>query len=96
MKANCKRLKVVLVLEVKKLSPFFLMSKLGKFLLFVNFWDLDNFPVFDNFPHFSINLSQLSTPPTLLAASTLSMTNIYDDIIVYSIDVIDAAILLKP
>ena len=56
MKANCKWLKAILMLEVKKLGPFFLMSKLGKFSLFDNFfpdladfWDLDNFLVFDNF-----------------------------------------------
>ena len=89
--------------EVKKLGPFFLMSKLGKFSLFDNFFpdlanfrDLHNFPVFDYFPYFSINLLLLSILPVSLAVSTLLVTIIYDNIIVFSIDVSSTAILLKP
>ena len=56
MKANHKLLKTILASRVKKLGPFLLATKWGKFLLFDNFfldladfWDLDNLLVFDNF-----------------------------------------------
>ena len=44
VKVNYNWLKAVLALEVKKLSLFFLVLKLGKFPLFANsFFDLANF-----------------------------------------------------
>ena len=54
VKASYKQLKVILILEVKKLGPAFIMSKLGEFLLFNKFllfdfpdlnkfWDLADF-----------------------------------------------------
>ena len=56
MKVNYKQLKVVLVLKIKKFGPFFLMSKLDKFLFFdsffpnlANFWNLDDFLLFKFF-----------------------------------------------
>ena len=85
------------------------MSKLDKFPLFDdffldladfqdldNFWDLDNFLVFNNFLFFSIDLLPPSIPSILLAASTSLVTNYYNDIIVFSIDISGTAILLKP
>ena len=102
MKANYKQLKAVLLLRIKKFGLFSLASKLDKFLLFdnffsdlANFWDLDNFLIFDNFPHFSINSSPPSILPISLAASILLASSIYDDTIVFSIDVSSVAILLK-
>ena len=96
IKVNCKQLKAVLALKVKKLSLLILVLKLDKFPLFDNFYsdladfrDLNNFPVFDNFLHFSINSSPPLTPPVLLA------TSIYDHIVVFSIDVSGTAIILK-
>ena len=103
VKANRKWLKAVLASEVRKLGPFFLALKLGKFSFFDNFfldladfwdldnfWDLDDFPIFDNFPHFSIDSASSFTTATSL------VTSICDDTVVFSIDVSDAAILLKP
>ena len=91
------------MLEVRKFSLFFLVSKLGKFLLFDNFflnladfWDLNNFLVFDNFPHFSINLLPSSTPQISSAASTSLATNTCNDTVVFNINVNSVAILLKP
>ena len=83
---------------------FFDLAKfqdLDVFLLFDfldldNFWDLDDFPVFDNFSHFSINLSLLSMSPTSSVVSTSLATSTCNDTVVFSIDVSDAAILLKP
>ena len=44
IKANYKWLKAVLVLKIRKLGPFFLESKLGKFSLFDTFFlDLADF-----------------------------------------------------
>ena len=54
MKDNYKQLKTVLILGIKKLGLFFLALNLGKFPLFnnffpdlVNFWDLNNFSLFE-------------------------------------------------
>ena len=103
VKVNYKRLKAILALRIKKLDLFFLASKLGKLPLFDNFfldladfWDLDIFLVFNNFLYFSIDSLSLSTPSTSLAASTLSVINTYNDIVVFSIDINGVAILLKP
>ena len=102
MKANHKRLKAILASKVKKLSPFFLVLKLGKFSFFddfffdlADFWNLDNFQIFDNFLYFSINLSSFLTLSTSLIISTLSAINTYDNIVVFNIDINGAAILLK-
>ena len=114
MKANRKWLKAVLVSGVKKLGLFFLASKLSKFPFFdnsfsnlANFWDLDNFLVFDdfwdlnnfliynNFPYFSIDLLPPSMLPTSLAANISLATSTCDDRVVFSIDVSNMAILLK-
>ena len=114
MKAKRKWSKVTLASGVRKLSPFFLMSKLDKFplfdnffldlayfwdldnfLIFDNFWDLDNFLVFDNFPLFLIDSSPPSTPPTSLAANTLSAISTYNNTVIFSINISDAAILMK-
>ena len=96
------------MLEVKKLGSFSLASKSGKFPLFdnfflnlANFWDLnnfqnfDNFPIFDNFSYFSIDSSPPSTLSTSLAANTSLTISICYDIIVFIINISDAAILLK-
>ena len=56
---------------------------------------LDDFPVFDDFLYFSIDLLPPSTPPTSLATSTSSAASTCDDTVVFSIDVSSAAILLK-
>ena len=94
---------------VRKLDLLFLISKLGEFALFDdffpdladfqdldNFWSFDIFPVFNNFPYFYINSSPLSITPTSLAASTSLAKSTYDDILIFRIDVSDVAILLKP
>lgn len=57
MKTNHKRLKAVLVSEIKKLSPVFLVWNLGEFSLFNGFLNSMNFLFFDlrnldNFLHF--------------------------------------------
>ena len=53
VKTNCKQLKAVLALKIRKLSLFFLASKLGEFLLFDNFFpNLANFQDLDNFSPF--------------------------------------------
>ena len=102
MKVNHKWLKVVLALEVKKLSLFYLVLKFGKFHLFdnffldlANFWDLDNFLVFNNFLHFSINSSLFSMLLTSLVASILLVISTCNETVVFSIDVSGAVILLK-
>ena len=66
------------------------------FLDLDNFRDLDNFPVFDNFPYFSIDSLSSLMLSTSSAASILLATSIYDDIVVFNIDVSGAAILPKP
>ena len=106
IKANCKQLKATLVLGVKKLRPAFLASKFGEFPFFNGFLDLanflpfaflnlDNFRPFNNFPHFSINLSPLLMPPISLGVSILSATSTYNNTVIFSIDISCAAILLK-
>ena len=94
-----QNLKSVLASEVKKLCSSVVPIRRG-FLDLDNvspfkFLDLNNFLIFNNFPHFSINLSPPSMPPTSFAASTSSATSTYDNTVVFSIDVSDAAILLK-
>ena len=107
MKTNYKQLKATLALGVRKLGLASVMSKLGEFplldgfldladFLLFEFPDLNNFPVFDNFPHFSINSSPPSTPPTSSTANISSATSTYDNRVVFTIDVSGAAILLKP
>ena len=105
MKASCKRLKVFLMLRVKKLGPFFLVSKLDKFLLFdnffpdlVNFWDLDRFWPF-NFLDFLVSFIllpslTLNITTLLLLFSTLGL-NILGDPAIFNIEISGATILLK-
>ena len=77
-------------------------SLLFEFLDLDNFRDLANFPVFGS-TRFNL-LFDSSPPPTSpnsLAASTLAssislVTITYNDMVGFSIDVSDAAILLKP
>ena len=101
IKANYKQLKAILALEVKKLGPSFLTANLGKFSLFdgfldlANFWPFDNFLVFNSI-NFSINLLLISIIPTLLVANTLLAANIYNDTVIFNINISDVAILLKP
>ena len=102
MKANYKQLKVVLALRIRKLGLFFLADfwDLNNFSPFKfpnldNFYLFDNLPIFDNFPYFLINLSPPSISPTLLVASISLVTNIYNDTIVFSIDINNITILLK-
>ena len=83
-----QNLKSVLALKVRKLYSFIALVGRG-------FLDLNNFLIFDNFSYFSINLLQLLIPPTTLTVSTLLAISTYNDTIVFSIDVSDAAILLK-
>ena len=82
------------MLGIEKLNSFVALF-LGKFLLFDRFQDLANFQEIDNFlvfgsANFLINLSPLST------LSNLLITNILDDIVIFSIDVSSTTILLKP
>ena len=102
VKANHKWLKVALALRVKKLDLFSLVLKLGDFPVFdnffpdlANFWDLNNFLIF-NFIDFSIDLQPSSIIPTSLVANILSDTSIYDNMVVFNIDISDVSILLKP
>ena len=102
VKANRKWLKVALALEVRKLGPLSLVSKLGEFLIFdsfldlTDFWLFDVFPIFNNFSYFPID----SLPPLITSISLVANTSLaastYDDIVVFSIDVSGVAILLKP
>lgn len=48
LKVNYKKLKAILVLEVKKLGPAFLIPKLGNFSLFNSFLDIANISLFEN------------------------------------------------
>ena len=108
MKASRKRLKASLALEVKKLGPTSLTSKLGKFSLFDGFLDLteflpfkfpnlDNFRPYDNFPDFliSFSLSSAPNPMTLPLPFLTSGPDTSSDLVVFSIEVSGAAILLK-
>ena len=120
IKTNHKRLKAVLVLEIRKLGSFFLALKLGEFLLFDdffldlanfqdfnnfspfkfldlnNFWFFDNFSVFNNFLYFLIILSPLFKSLILLAANILLVSSTYNNIVIFSLDVNNTTILLKP
>ena len=107
VKASYKWLKTVLALEVRNFDLAFIVLKLVKFPLFNNFFldlanfqdlkffllfnfsDLDNFLVFNNILDFSINSSLPSMLPILFVINT------YNNIIIYSIDINNAAILLK-
>ena len=78
VKANCKRLKATLALEVGKLGPLFLALKLDEFPLFDNFfldlagfWDLNNFLPFKFF-----NLANFFNFFDFLACSILSPPNL--------------------
>ena len=110
---NYKKLKVVLILEMKKLNLVFLILNLDKFPFFdnffpnlANFWDLNNFLLFeffnlDNFSNFGfinflINLSLFLTLSFLLVANILLIINIYNNIIIFSININHATILLNP
>ena len=112
VKVNHKQLKASLALEVRKLKPVFLALNLNEFPLFdsflelVNFWNSDNFLVFNNFTvfnftNFSINLLLSSillislAANILLVPSNLLATKIYDNTNIFSIDASDMAILLK-
>ena len=87
-----------------KLGEFPLFDGFFDFSLFDlgNFWDLANFWFFDlpifGFTYF--NLSPFQMPPISLAASTLVPSTLLaaktcDDMVVFSIEVSDTAILLK-
>ena len=69
--ANYKQLKIVLAPKVKKVDPVFLISKLGKFLLFDSFLDLANFSLFN----FS-DLSNFFDFSNFLAYSILLLLNL--------------------
>ena len=58
--------------------------------------DLNNFRPFDNSLYFLINLLLPSFLSISLVASNLLATNTYNNIVVFSINVSDMAILLKP
>ena len=110
VKVNYKRLKAALALGVRKLGPAFLVSKLGELSLFdgfldlanyltFEFSDLDNFRPFDNFPNFLTSSSpsplipDLTTSPLAFPTSGSDMSS---DLVVFSIEMSEAAILLKP
>ena len=102
MKANRKQLKAFLMLEVRKFGPYSLVLNLGEFLLFDGFLDLNNFWLIDLpvFGFIYFDLSPSLTLSTLLMASTLVLstllvTSTYNDIVVFNINVSDAAILLN-
>ena len=70
--ANHKRLKVALALEVRKLDPLLLTSKLGEFPIFdkffsdlADFWDWDNFFDFLDFLAYFTPLSPNTSTLTL-------------------------------
>ena len=109
MKANRKRLKADLALGVRKLGPVSIALRLGKFPLFdeffpglddfrdlANFWDLDVFWPFD-FPDF---LAIFTLPPSILSppspSPSLSEVDLSGGVAVFSIELSEAAILLKP
>ena len=81
LKANRKRLKADLVSGVEKLSPVFLVSKLGKFPLFGSFFDFSplDFPNLDDFQNladfwpfdFSYFLAYSTPSPSNLSTSLL-------------------------
>ena len=87
MKVNYKQLKAALALEIRKLGPTSLVSKLGEFPLFDSFLDLanflpfefpnlDNFRLFDNFPIFNnfLSFSIDLLPPSILPTSLAANT----------------------
>ena len=102
MKPNHKQLKAALALEVKKLGPLSLASKLDKFPIFdkffpdlASFWDLDNFWPFD-FPDFlAISTSLTPSPPSMSPISSLSKVDLSYGAAVFSIKMSRAIILLK-
>ena len=61
-----------------------------------NFWPFDIFPIFNNFSYFSINLLPPLIPPNLLVANTLLATSTYNNTVMFSIDINNVVILLKP
>ena len=109
MKASRKRLKAALASGVRKFGPAFLASKLGEFPLFngfldlanflpFEFLDLDNFWPFDDFPDFLASsppppAPNPTTPPSPFPTPGPEMSG---DPVVFSIEVSEAAILLKP
>ena len=106
MNASRKQLKVTLALRVRKLGPFFLVTKLGEFIIFdnfflglVNFWDLDKFWPF-NFPDFlaiSIQLLSLTLNLTISPLPFFTLDPyILDDLVFFSIKINEVVILLKP
>ena len=109
VKTSHKRLNAFLAPGVKKLSPLFLALKLGEFSLFnnifldlANFWDLDNFSLFDFlvFSFICLDLLLSSMAPISLTASTLVHNNLLDastwnNMVIFNIDVSSMAILLK-
>ena len=110
VKVNRKRLKAALVSRVGKLKPASLILKLGEFPLFdgfldladflpFEFLDLDNFRPFDNFPDFLASSSPLLPTPNPKISPLLFSTSGLDtpgDLVVFSIEVSETAILLKP
>ena len=90
-----------LVANLDKFSLFDYFLDLNDFSLFDfsnldNFKSFDNFLFFNNFSNFSINLSPLLMPSFSPTASNSLATSIYDEIVIFNIDVSGAAILLKP
>ena len=110
MNASRKRLKASLVPGVRKFGPISLGSKLGEFQLFsdffsdlADFWDLDNFWLFD-LSVFDFICSDLSPPSMSLTSFMVSnmvssfslVASTYDDIVVFNINMSGAANLLNP
>ena len=110
MNASRKQLKIFLVSEFKKLRLVFLASKLDEFSHFdnfflnlANFWDLDNFWVFDfwafNFSDFlaySILLLLIPISLSLSPTFSLSKADLLDSTVVFSNKVSRTTFLLKP
>ena len=64
-------------------------------ILLFEFPNLNNFLVFNNFSYFSINLLLSLISPILLVDNISLAISIYNDIVVFSIDISYMAILLK-
>ena len=105
MKVNYKRLKAVLASKVRNFGLVSIALKLGEFPLFddfflnlADFWDLDNFLPFE-FPDFlaiSSPSSTLNLSTLLLPTSNHLKIELFNGIVVFSIELSGAAILLKP
>ena len=97
--------KLDLTFVTLKLGKFLLFDGFFDFLLFDfdDFWDLANFWLSDllvfGFIYFDLlspSMSATLSIASTLTPSTLSAVSIYDDIVIFSIDISGATILLKP